>query len=57
MEKTIDNGIRKGEGKWREEEHATAVPNREGKTKRRQTVAMVQEEASGERTVATKVTH
>ena len=30
-----------------EEERATAVPNREGKAKRRQTVATAQEEASG----------
>ena len=43
----------KGEGKWREEERVTGVPNREGKAKRQWTVATVQEEASGERTVAT----
>ena len=40
-----------------EEERATAVPNREGKAKSRWTVATVHEEAPGERTVATKVTH
>ena len=40
-----------------EEERATAIPNREGKAKRRWMVAMVQEEASGERTVATEVTY
>ena len=40
-----------------EEERATEIPNREGKTKRRWTVATLQEEASGERTVATEVTH
>ena len=35
-----NNGRRKGEGKWRrEEERATAVPNREGKAKSRWTVA------------------
>ena len=35
-----NNGRRKGEGKWRrEEERATAVPNREGKLKSRWTVA------------------
>ena len=58
MDKTIEqyNGRRKGEGKQREEELAIAVPNREGKAKRRGTVATVQEEASGERTVATTVT-
>jgi len=39
-----------------EEERATAVPNQEGKAKRWWTVSMVQEEASGERTVATEVT-
>jgi hypothetical protein len=33
-------------------ERATAVPNQDGKEKRRWMVAMVQEEASGERTVA-----
>ena len=43
-----NNGRRKGEGKWREEERATTVPNREGKAKRRWTVATVHEEASGE---------
>jgi hypothetical protein len=48
----MNNGRRKSQGKWREEEHGTAVPNREGKAKRRWTVATVQEEASGERTVA-----
>ena len=37
--------------------HATAVPNREGKVKSRWTVATVHEEALGERTVATEVTH
>ena len=48
----------KGEGKWRrEEERATAIPNREGKAKSQWTVATVHEEAPGERTVATKVTH
>ena len=52
-----NNGIRKGEGKWREEERAIEVPNHEGKAKRRWTFATVQEEASGERTVATEVTH
>ena len=36
-----------------EEERATTVPNQEGKAKSRWTVAMVQEEASGEQTVAT----
>ena len=40
-----------------EEECATAVPNREGKAKSRWTVATVHEEAPGERTVATEVTH
>jgi len=50
-------GEGKGEGKWREEERATGVLSREGKAKRRWTVATVQEEASGERTIATEVTH
>ena len=36
---------------------ATTVPNREGKVKRRWTVAMVHEEASGERTVDTERSH
>ena len=40
-----------------EEERATTVPNREGNAKRQWTAAMVQKEASGERTVATEVTH
>ena len=40
-----------------EEEHATAVPNREGKAKSRWTVGTVHEEAPGERTVSTEVTH
>ena len=40
-----------------EEEHATVVPNREGKAKRQWAVATVQEEASGEQTVAREVTH
>ena len=40
-----------------EDERATLVPNREGNAKRRWTVGTVQEEASGERTVATEVTH
>ena len=39
-----------------EEERATAVPNREGKAKRRWTIATVYEEVPGERTVATEVT-
>ena len=38
-----------------EEEHAKAVPNQEEKAKRRWTIATVQEEASGERTVAIEV--
>ena len=48
MEKTIEQWQKgKGEGKWREEERVVGVPNREGKVKRRWTVAMVQEEAMG----------
>ena len=52
MEKIIEQCRRKGEGKWREEERATAVPNREGKAKSRWTVSTVHKEAPGERTVA-----
>ena len=40
-----------------EKERAIAVPNREGKAKSRWTVATVHEEAPGEQTVATEVTH
>jgi hypothetical protein len=40
IEKT-NNGRRKSQGKWREEEPAIEVPNRQGKAKRRWTVSIV----------------
>ncbi len=52
LRRRSNNGRRKGEGKWREEECAIAVPNQEGKAKRQWTVATVHEEASGEQMVA-----
>ena len=39
------------------ETYQTVVTSQEGKVKRQWTVAMVHEEAPGERTVATEVTH
>ncbi len=48
LRRRSNNGRRKGEGKWREEECAIAVPNQEGKAKRQWTVAnqLAQGEAS-----------